>query len=333
MGYETMPDFSIELESIKPPANMWEDYRLKLLSYSSMHTFDSCPRKRFYAAIAPASRESALESRLTFEMGHLTGYAIQILFENPDISFNEYIWKLFTSEFVNPGDMITEDAKRKKSFFYAMHAATIFYEQVFPPLSQEYELLRMPDGTPATELSFVISQGDFHYRGFIDVVVRHKESGNILVVENKTSSSGAIPEYYKFSPQSSGYSVVVDMLLNSGTFGEADFKSSFEALYIIYDTKEYNFTLMPFVKSTQTRLDFLKTLLLKFNSLDAYIQAQHFPQTGNCTAFGRTCPAFTHCDASPEYLYNAPTKSIESELENYKIRLKLEDCFAFYTSL
>jgi len=78
-------------------------------------------------------------------------------------------------------------------------------------LSVNYELVYV-DGKPAVELGFrVFCLNEFKVRGFIDLVLRDKRDGKLLVFELKTTRfTNVHPAMYKNSGQALGYSLILD---------------------------------------------------------------------------------------------------------------------------
>lgn len=304
------------------------DPRIGMLSYSSRGTLHSCPRKFQLARLQVTSvNEDTVQDKLTFGMGHTTGLAIQKCFENPAITRSELFWELFIDPTCKVIDILEEDTKRKKSFFYALHAADIFHSTIFPRISQEYELVFMPDGKPATELSFAIHiKDDIWYRGFIDAVIRHRETGRIAVLEDKTSSVGTNAVLYKNSLQGVGYTCVIDSIFPN--------ESALEVIYFCYNTKEFEYVDLPFPKSPQDRVDFLRTLWLDAATLELYDGAAFYPKNGSaCFSFFKECPFFGICDldtALIERPLEEPDTFLTTELAKYDYNFELADMLEIY---
>lgn len=300
------------------------DFRLGLISHSSLGTLSSCSRKFQLSRLQVQGTSNSVEDKLTFGMGHICGLAIQLCFEQPDISEEDLVWRLFLSESCTAVDLTESDQKRKKSFYFALHAARIFHAQLFPRISAEYELVYLEGGKPATELSFAIHiKGQIYYRGFIDAVIRHRATGRIAVLENKTSSIGANVALYKNSTQGVGYTIIVDQLF--------PLESALECIYFVYDTKNFEYTDLPFPKTNQDRLDFLKTLWLEATYLEMCNEADHFPKRGSgCFSFFKECPFFGVCDMDTAYLQQPADFTLEDDLAKYDYHFTLEECMERY---
>jgi hypothetical protein len=183
---------------------------------------------------------------------------------------------------------------------------------------EEYELVYYR-GKPATELSFCINLPDgFRLRGFVDAVLKHKESGKVVVLECKTTGSVAInPATYKNSAQAIGYSIVLDVLYPE--------LSSYEVLYLVYQTGAREYHPIPFTKNYLQRALWIRELLLDVEMIKLYEEAEVYPMHGeSCVSFGRDCEYLQSCTLSTEFLTKKCTPEEEDKTE-YQINLSLVD--------
>ena len=289
------------------------DIRLRQLSYSSLLTLHSCPRRFQLDKLQSESAAEDPESSVTFAFGHLVGEGIQMCFEGfslPEIQFRLFCnWK---------PDLLAENPKQNKSFYLALFAVEKFYIMYKSGYMSDYELVYW-EGKPATELSFRITTPDgFKYRGFVDCVLRHKETGEILVLELKTTSSTNLnPATYKNSAQAIGYSVVLDVL-----FPEL---SSYQVLYLVYTTKNYEYNPLPFEKSYLQRALWIRELLLDIETIKLYEGAGVYPMRGeSCYDFYRECKYYGLCTLSTESL-TEPYDPENAKVEEFQIELTLAD--------
>jgi len=264
------------------------DPRLKLLSHSSRQTLHKCPRKyQLYRlngkqeVINP--KEDTQKQEVTFAFGHAVGVGMQSVLEKKDES--TVIMDTFLSWST---DLLDYNPKQKKSFASALFAVQRFQVLVNNGFLEEYDLLYM-DGKPAVELAFQVTLPDgFVYRGFLDAVLEHKLTGEILVLENKTSSSAAVSATFKNSGQALGYSVVLDKLVSN--------LSSYTVLYCVYETKSYEFVEMPFSKSLLQRALWLQELIIDTHLIQLYDSYDVYPMHGeNCYDFFRECEYINTC--------------------------------------
>lgn len=259
------------------------DPRLKRLSYSSRTTLHKCPRKYQLYKLETADESIAPPSEsVTFAFGHAVGTGMQSHLQGK--SEDDILWDMFLAWDTN---LLMENEKQNKSFWSAMEAIEKFQ---YLKLNRDYSLA-VYNGKPAVELSFKIVFPDgFIYIGYIDAVLIHNFSGEVIVLENKTTSSNRVePPMYKNSAQGVGYSTVIDLIVPKA--------SAYKVLYCVYKTKEQEYVPMPFPKNRKHRSDFLLELALDVSLVKFYAQAGHFPMHGeSCYDFFRPCEYFGKCD-------------------------------------
>ena len=291
------------------------DYRIRQLSYSSLLTLHQCPRKfELYKKRTEHRAEESELSTITFSFGHVVGEAIQLAL-TPGVTYSEIVMKMFTSWHA---DLFSYDEKGAKSFWDAMIALKRFLSLRESGFLQEYELV-FHEGKPACELSFCINFPDgFRYRGYVDAVLRHKTTGEVLVLECKTTGSKSLSATtYKNSAQAIGYSIVLDAIF--------DHLSSYQVLYLIYQTHSREYTTIPFVKTYLQRALWIQELLLDIETIKLYENASVYPMRGeSCYNFFRDCEYLQSCTMSNTYITKPCTPEVEDKTE-YQINLTLAD--------
>lgn len=290
------------------------DYRIRQLSYSSILTLHTCPRKFQLNRLRTTHRtEDSIKSTITFAFGHVVGDGIQKVLEG--WSTDKIIWKMFLDWHT---DLLGVDEKLKKSFWTAVIAIQKFISLRDQGFLNEYELVYV-DGRPACELSFSIEFPDgFRLRGFVDAVLQHRDTGEVIVLECKTTGAVTLnPESFKNSAQAIGYSIVLDVL-----FPEL---SSYKVLYLVYQTKSLEFNPIPFTKTYKQRALWIQELLLDIEMIKMYDQMGVYPMHGeSCFTWGRACEYFNTCTMSTQYL-TKPMKEVDSDKAEYQITLTLHD--------
>jgi PD-(D/E)XK nuclease superfamily len=290
------------------------DYRIRQLSYSSLLTLHSCPRKfQLYRLRTTHRTEESSKSTVTFAFGHVVGEGIQQILEG--LSESQVIWNMFLGWHT---DLYAEDPKLAKGFFQAVIAIKRFISLRQAGFLKEYELVYY-NGKPACELSFSVTFPDgYRLRGFVDAVLRHKDSGKVIVLECKTTGSATInPATYKNSAQAIGYSIVLDVI-----FPEL---SSYEVLYLVYGTKSGEYLPIPFQKTYLQRALWIRELLLDIETIKMYEEAEVYPMHGeSCYSFFRECEYLNVCQLSTGYLTKPCTPDQEDKTE-YQINLTLDD--------
>ena len=294
------------------------DPRIKQLSYSSLLTLHKCPRKlQLYKLNAQIEQPEDAPQSLTFQYGHTVGKGIQDVLENK--SLEQCLWEAFIEWEV---ELDSSNPKQNKSFWGALAAITQFHSMYSNGYLEGYELVQY-QGKPACELSFVIHLPDgFKYRGFVDAVLEHKISGKVLVLEAKTTSATSVnPAQYKNSAQAIGYSIVLDALFPT--------LSSYEVLYLVYQTKSESFVQLPFEKSYYSRALWIRELLLDIECIKMYDEASIYPMHGeSCYEFFRECEYLQTCTLSTERLTtplsDEDAQKLESQLDEFQIHVTLD---------
>lgn len=299
------------------------DPRLKLLSYSSLLTLHSCPRKyelyKLKCAEDVDSPEAEKNQNVTFAFGHIVGEAIASCFEGK--SEAQIIWGMFLGWHA---DLSDTDEKRRKSFYFsvlALQRLTSLRENGF---LDEYELLWY-NGKPAVELGFRIELPDgFIFRGYVDAVLRHKITGKILVLECKTSSDANLnPTTYKNSAQAVGYSVVLDVVVPE--------INDYEVLYLVYLTKAMSYETLLFPKSYSQRAKWIQELLLDVEIIKLYAAVDTFPMRGeSCADWGRDCEYLSQCTLSNRFITKTANQDVIDAQFNevFDIQITLADLIA-----
>ncbi len=294
------------------------DPRIKQLSYSSLLTLHKCPRKlQLYKLNAQIEQPEDAPQSLTFQYGHTVGKGIQDVLEHK--SLEQCLWEAFIEWEV---ELDAVNPKQNKSFWGALAAITQFHSMYSNGYLEGYELVQY-QGKPACELSFVIHLPDgFKYRGFVDAVLEHKISGKVLVLEAKTTSATSVnPAQYKNSAQAIGYSIVLDALFPT--------LSSYEVLYLVYQTKSESFVQLPFEKSYYSRALWIRELLLDIECIKMYDEASIYPMHGeSCYEFFRECEYLQTCTLSTErltsQLSDEDAQKLESQLDEFQIHVTLD---------
>jgi len=288
------------------------DPRLLLLSHSSRTVLHRCPRK--YQLQKIASTPFHKEENVTLAFGTVVGLGIQCILEGKTIQATVMemflAWKL--------PDLYEEEEKTKKSFFLAIFAVQQFSAIRAGALS-DYELAYF-NGKPAVELSFRIAlPHGFKYRGFVDVVLRHKTTGKLLVLEVKTTGAKSVTEAnYKNSGQALGYSLILDAI--------APHESEYEVWYLVYMSSMQQFEILPFRKHYSDRAFWIQELLMDVERIQYYEEAGRYPSYGeSCYDFFRVCQFYSNCQMSTPMLaipYESETMADKNE---YLLELSLLD--------
>lgn len=296
------------------------DKRIRNLSYSSMLILHSCPRKFQLYKLGSTTAEQPEDKpgSITFAFGHLVGTGIQEILEGKSLS------QVLLNAFLNwTPDPFDENPKQNKSLWSGIHALRQFAHMRSNGYLDGYELVSY-NGKPACELSFCIELPDgFMYRGFVDAVLQHESTGEVIVLECKTTGSPNVnPATYKNSAQAIGYSIVLDAI-----FPEL---SSYKVLYLVYLSKKESYEQFPFDKSYYQRALWIQELLLDIEMIKLYESQSIYPMHGeSCYSFFRECEYYQVCTLSTKHLTSPLSeeaiRSMDDSLAAFQIRITLSD--------
>jgi hypothetical protein len=288
------------------------DVRLQQLSYSSILTKHECPRKFQLSRLRGKVIEEFPQLNNTFTYGHVVGLGVQLVMTG--VSMEEIYWQTFN---MWNSDLLGQDEKQKKSYWEAIYAIRKFIAIRDNGLFEDYELVYY-QGMPATELGWRIHlpQG-FKVRGYVDAVLRHKYTGEIVVLEVKTTSMTNLnPALYKNSQQAIGYSIVLDKLFEDIT--------SYKVIYLVYQTKSQEWTQLPFVKNLLQRAQWLQQLAYEVDDVIRYENAGVYPIYGeSCLNWNRECEFFGICSLNTEHLTTPITQKEVEFLANEKYTIEV----------
>jgi hypothetical protein len=301
------------------------DKRIQFLSHSSVLTLHSCPRKfQLYRLRATRATQTETEG-VTFSFGQVVGEGIQCIFQ--ELPMKEILFRMFCMW--NGNNLWDRDEKRKKSFAEAVMGVRKFQALRDAGYLNDMELVYVPrnDGSgiedPACELGFAVDVfSGFSYRGFVDAVLRNRLTGEIIVLECKTTwSKETNPAQFKNSGQALGYSIVLDALFPG--------LSSYSVLYLVYSTATLEFTPLPFPKSFANRAEWIRSLVFDCEDVERYETIGYYPKRGeSCYSFFRECEYLNVCNLSTSHLVK-PLAESEEEIEvaeaRYTHRFNLVD--------
>lgn len=298
------------------------DPRLQMLSYSSLLTLHSCPRKfQLEKMNEKVVDNTATEQNITFTFGHAVGEGVQAFFAGA--TYEQAVWVMYLRWAV---DLFAEQDKKGKSFWLAVSAIRKLY--AMHELFSQYDIVYYTDvdsvSKPAVELGFIIDCPDgFKFRGFVDVVLRDRTTGEIVVVEVKTTSSRNLhAAQYKNSSQALGYSVILDTVVPG--------YSSYKVIYLVYCTTEEAWEQMAFSKTLLQRARWIQQMMLDIEMIKMYAVNDYFPQHGeSCYNFYRECQFFGNCGLDTQYVTQPLTDKVREQLrvaqKEFSIKLSIQD--------
>lgn len=307
----------IQLEDGQP------DPRFLRTSYSSNLLLHACPRK-FQLKCLGAQKTEHDSSNITFAFGHIVGTGIQEILVG--LEWKQVVMNAFLGWHA---DLEAENLKQKKSFFSALYCLMQFKSLTEGGFLDEYEVAVF-NGKPASELSFRVQFPSSVFRGHVDLVLRHKITGELLVLELKTSSANYVQaSNYKNSAQAIGYSVILDRIEPDAT--------SYGVLYLVYLTKFERFETFEFPKTYHQRALWLRDRLVDDEEVVRLIKEEGnygiWPMHGeSCNSFGRDCEYMDICQLSTVHQMTSLNfnhlKDLNRETgleQEYQFDIKLEE--------
>lgn len=278
-----------------------------MLSHSGLETLKTCPRKFQIDKCQDPNKEriESVNSKVHKAFGHAFGAGVQTFFVT-----NDRDKALFAAFMAWDTDLFHCIEKSNKSIWNCLFAIERFISMRTDGFLAEWDVLYSPDGVPATELGFTIDlMNGFHYRGFLDLAIRNRDTGAIAVLELKsTSLRNAAPATYKNSGQALGYSVVLDKV--------APGVSSYEVFYLVYKTGLCDFEFLTFPKTKLQRARWIQSILFDCEMLQMYESHNLFPKNGSSCVyqFGEACYHIDTCGMDDEYLIIEASEEINQKV-------------------
>lgn len=241
-------------------------------------------------------------------------------------TIQQAVWEAFLAWSV---DLLEEKPKDKKSFWYVitmLEKLEAVKDQYF--FNKGWELAYF-NGEPAIELGARIEFYDgFYYLIFIDLVLVNKTTGELKVLELKTTKYNDPNEaLYANSWQGILYSIFLDAIAEQYGIGAY---SSYEVLYFIASSAALDFIPMPFKKSRLQKARALQYIFQDIERIKSYEESD-FPMYGeSCFNYAsyQPCPKFGICQMSIE---NIVLKTPE-QLATYEPERRVENKIHFIIS-
>lgn len=282
-------------------------------SYSQLEVLYRCPRKfqlqKERAAFNPGHSQG---QNVDFAFGHAVGAGIQhyLMTKNlPQSWLNAMLaWS---------ADWEAEIPKKKKNLWGALIAVEKFVH-VWADSLDEWELVIMPNGKPAIEVSISMhcNDGYKHYM-HIDIVMRNKRTGKVAVWDAKTTGfQDAEESLYANSGQALGYAVALQNILGEEVF-------DYEVYYLVYSSTDREWTLLPFAKNFLESAEFVKDLVVTQDMITNYDEMQFYPKRGqSCYDYFRRCEFFGECNLTADERLPLLADDAEAEQTDYVISLQ-----------
>lgn len=255
------------------------------LSYSTLEAMNTCERKYQLDKILINGAPREESEHFSFGHGFGAGVASYMVYGDMDSAlldcWMEY-WPICESE-----------KKTEESCMMVLMRC----QDSMDELRDEWEVAEI-NGEPAVELSFRINiDSVYYFVGYIDVVLRHKLSGRLAVLEVKSTGLALLDlkPVYKNSGQALGYSIVLDAVA-----GEE--QAEYTVTYIVGQLgrdvwgESTKCVILPFKKNVLDRLNWFMSLSLDVAHLHEMAELQVYPKRGSsCLHYMKPCPHFGVC--------------------------------------
>lgn len=265
------------------------------VSYSSLNTFASCPRKFEFDKLypKPSGREEFYAGAVGTALHE--GYQEYMVSRNRDSA----TWKFMLAF---PFELESYESNDYRSF----NACLQTLEEMFNHIQMdEYELaqIKRPDGVdvPALEVPFELRFNNYRlpdgrgvaFIGYIDMITRSRMTGLYQTMDIKTSRMkiNDATGKFRFDSQQVPYGIVVDHVA-------AESITEFEVLYLsaYIDLIQPEVSMYKF-KKTQTDIqEWVANKVVQLDQMVSFIESDYFPRTdGGCMFFNRPCRYLEPC--------------------------------------
>lgn len=273
------------------------------VSYSSLGTFSSCPRKFEFDKLYPRRVRDGDNYAADVGKALHAGYQDYLIHGDKERA----IWSMMR---VFPYMGEYQQSNDYRSFNATLATLELMFEDI---KMNEYELamIKHPDGSvvPAIEVPFEIrfdgirippcrrySDGaGISVIGYIDAIMRNHSTGLFRTLDIKTSRMNLKDSTakYRYDTQQVPYGIVVDHVAQGSV-------ESFEVLYLdcYIDIVEPRVQLYPFLKRTTDIQEWATTKAMQFQQIARFAAMDFFPRTDNgCLFYNSPCRYLEPCQS------------------------------------
>ena len=157
---------------------------------SALATYNTCPRKYYLLDVLGIT---SLEEKPALTYGSAMHEALYHYYKGDDTNT---CLKAFIKRAKMEGSSIPEEYNPKEE--YSVEWGVFLLEKYFQarPIEKEpWEVIENSKGEPYLEVGFFLDAGTGIYAGKIDMLVRHKETGLIHIIDHKTTKR-ILNQYY-----------------------------------------------------------------------------------------------------------------------------------------
>lgn len=301
------------------------------LSYSSRSTLHLCPRKFQIEKNIPHAEPAPYSDdmdQIDFTFGKVIHHGIQQLFNGAPL--NKVLWQCINLWKL---PIWCKKPKSSKSYWTALDAVCKSQAVILNLRDEGWEIAKILVASTVPGLQKVYKSGveisfrvnfpnNYRVRGHIDLILRHKGSGEYKVVEIKTTGFNRVDiAQFANSEQSLGYSVIMDIV--------APEQSSYEVLYLIWKEAKGSreWEAMPYIKSKTEKAEWIHNALIDIETVELYKKEEFFPKNGNsCFSYFRQCEFFQQCSLPlkmlvPPAVLNGEEKFIDKTKYDFEFTL------------
>lgn len=273
------------------------------VSYSSLGTFSSCPRKFEFDKLYPRGQKTG--NWYAADVGSALHAGYQHYLIHGDI--DQAIW-CFMQAFP------WEDEFQQENSYRSFEACLSTLERMMAEIKMnEYKLaeIRHPNGTivPAVEVPFEIrfpglevppcarypDGARISFIGYIDAIMQHVMNDLYRTLDIKTTRMqlNDATGKFMFDTQQVPYGIVVDHVAQGSV-------ESFEVLYLdcYIDILDPTVNLYPFKKSAQDVQEWVTNKVIQLRQMIQFIAGDYFPRTDNgCLFYNKPCRYLEPCQS------------------------------------
>lgn len=274
------------------------------LSYSSGSEMASCPKRfqmgRLAQVIYRVTRDdkwNRRENSVAMSFGSGLGEGIQALLRGESLP-------KASLRAMAAWSMPLNAMEGKKSAATLLQAVQEFNAGIANVLGT-WEVLRLreADGTHflGSELGFQIQLPNSVFRMYLDLVLHNPVDDSVVLLELKTAGKPA-EETYRYSLQGTIYQLILRVLAKR--YGLNPINTAVN--YQVFDTNEFTWHPMPFVKTRLEYQNALGWLMAKDAEIGTYISTDIWPQVGGretCMSFFKRCPHYGQCHMDADNVY------------------------------
>lgn len=285
---DSAPNFAA-LQAAKTSKKNYRDayIYINVTSNSQVNVLEECARK-FQISKSPSHQTPEGIFNIDFVYGHAVGAGVQAYLATGSKSQAQLASMLAWNV-----DLDADHPKKGKNSPLATLAIQKFIEFWEASFAKDWEIAYF-NGKPASELTFWIDfENGYFHAGHIDIVLRHRVTKKLMVLEFKTTAIRTIDEaQYGNSGQALGYSLIVDRIAESEELGQ-----TYDVLYLAYSSTQRTWNPFSFKKSRTQRIEWLQSRLLNHASIGTFRKLSYFPKNGNsCWSFSSRCQHYGLCD-------------------------------------